>query len=358
MSPNALHAAEACHQLVHSFLISSSDDFLHSISIDLKKCNNEHNIINLHKTLDLPTFYPPSFDKQLHKKTQNKVLASYKSFLKILDHWDLEQLSISYNGGKDCLVQLIIYLAAVYQHTIIDKKKINTKNTNNVNSGNKQTNILHINAVYVHTESEFEGQIKFLEQSVLQYGLDFTAVYTNFNPTTSNSSQVLRKEDSNIGKKYNDNYNDQYLPLGKITNLFSPIPTLPGGFLTYLNYNTLIKAIIVGIRHTDPYGSTLKLEQKTDTDRGWPDFMRINPILNWHTSEIWYFIKWLQLKSYDSDFVITYCSLYDDGYTSLGGCDSTVRNPRLKRNDSSFWPAWWILDDDIERLSRVQKGKV
>lgn len=334
---NAFDAAKVCHELVKTFLSSSPVRSLHSLSP--ANDNIDISILELHNKLRLPTLYPPSFNAKLHKSAQDQVLKSYNDFLSILNHWDLEQLSISYNGGKDCLVQLIIYLAAIYQFTIVEGKGIH-----------KDLNKIHVNAVYVHTENEFEDLLRFLEKSVLQYGLDFTAVYTTINANDTDSSQVLVQSTGGSSK-------------GNIKCLFSPTPTLPCGFLTYLKSNEAVKAIIVGIRRTDPYGANLNLEQKTDTHRGWPDFMRINPILEWHTSEIWYFIKWLQYESSNTDFAIDYCSLYNKGYSSLGGCDNTVRNPRLRRKDAErddvlFWPAWWILDDDIERLSRVQKGKV
>lgn len=340
MESNAYLASKACHQLLHNFLNSSSENNLHSFSASFNTDNNNSSILNYHAKLNLPYNYPPSFNKELHNKTQLQVLNSYNDFLKVLSHWDLDQLSISYNGGKDCLVQLIIYLAALYQHIIIDKK---------INE-----NIIHVNAVYVHTENEFNELIKFLEKTVLQYGLDFTAVYTKINSNELTSSQILNE--SNIK-------NNNKSLRGRIKCLFSATPTLQSGFSTYLDSQNSVKAIIVGIRRTDPYGSTLKLEQRTDTHRGWPDFIRINPILDWHTNEVWYFIKWLERESLNSNFEINYCSLYDDGYTSLGGCDHTVKNPQLKRKNYGdhivkFWPAWWIPDDDIERLSRDQKGKV
>lgn len=80
-----------------------------------------------------------------------------------------------------------------------------------------------------------------------------------------------------------------------------------------------LKAILVGIRRTDPYGS--KLLHFQTTDAGWPLFMRVHPVIDWHYTDIWYFLRVLQ---------IPYCMLYDLGYTSLGGTDNTIPNPELK----------------------------
>jgi Phosphoadenosine phosphosulfate reductase family len=42
---------------------------------------------------------------------------------------------------------------------------------------------------------------------------------------------------------------------------------------------------LVGTRRTDPHGETLTHFDKTD--RGWPEFMRVHPVINWHYWEIW-----------------------------------------------------------------------
>jgi FAD synthetase len=65
---------------------------------------------------------------------------------------------------------------------------------------------------------------------------------------------------------------------------------------------------------------------------------------------------------------IPYCSLYDEGYTSLGGTLDTHPNPKLAVKDAStvsspnstapnrphakFRPAYELTDDDEERLGR------
>jgi len=65
---------------------------------------------------------------------------------------------------------------------------------------------------------------------------------------------------------------------------------------------------------------------------------------------------WEFLRTFD----LPYCHLYDEGYTSLGEMDNTVKNPHLrvaKINEEgeeieSFLPAFMLKDDEYERESR------
>jgi len=57
------------------------------------------------------------------------------------------------------------------------------------------------------------------------------------------------------------------------------------GFASYLEQYPGVKAIFVGTRRTDPHGG--KLKNFDWTDRGWPEFMRCHPVLEWHYAEVW-----------------------------------------------------------------------
>ena len=103
------------------------------------------------------------------------------------------------------------------------------------------------------------------------------------------------------------------------------------------------------------------IEPFAPTDKTWPQFMRVNPILDWSYSEIWFFIRLLQLP---------YCSLYDQGYTSIDDKSNTVPNKELllqtpsnqgdktnqdEKNSSYYLPAYRLRNQDAERLSREKK---
>ena len=133
-------------------------------------------------------------------------------------------------------------------------------------------------------------------------------------------------------------------------------------FADYLQDQPNVKAIFVGTRRTDPHGG--QLTHFDQTDRGWPNFMRIHPVIDWHYAEIWTFIR---------ELGIPYCSLYDLGYTSLGGTTDTHPNPALKYSDvggpeevadgpgdpdsgqgslPKYRPAYELIEDYEERLGR------
>ncbi|KAK2197533.1 bifunctional Rossmann-like alpha-beta-alpha sandwich fold/Phosphoadenosine phosphosulfate reductase [Babesia duncani] len=73
-------------------------------------------------------------------------------------------------------------------------------------------------------------------------------------------------------------------------------------------------------------------------------FARIHPILNWNYGDVWNFIR---------VFGLDYCSLYDLGYTSLGGKNDTDVNPYLEKNsDGTYCPAYTLENWNHERAGR------
>ncbi|KAK5633174.1 hypothetical protein RRF57_008888 [Xylaria bambusicola] len=91
------------------------------------------------------------------------------------------------------------------------------------------------------------------------------------------------------------------------------------GLEAYLADRPAVKAIFVGTRRTDPHGE--RLTHFDRTDGGWPDFMRIHPVIDWH----------------------------------YGGTKDTQPNPKLKKTDEKnggFLPAYELEGDEKERLGR------
>jgi len=106
-----------------------------------------------------------------------------------------------------------------------------------------------------------------------------------------------------------------------------------------------LKAVIMGTRKTDPHSS--HLTSFTPTDPDWPPFMRVNPIIDWSYGDLWRYLRSLYLP---------YCSLYDQGYTSLGSADNTFPCPKLEYVDQfgrkAFYPAYKLKLEDEERDGR------
>ncbi|KAF2009910.1 adenine nucleotide alpha hydrolases-like protein [Aaosphaeria arxii CBS 175.79] len=220
-----------------------------------------------------------------------------------LDRYSLKEVSLAYNGGKDCLVLLVLY------HCALHRKGLTTKSTSTDTHE-------PIQSVYIQSEHPFEEVEEFVALSVKQYSL----------------------------------------------SLLKYPPPMKAAFANYLHDQPQVKAIFVGTRRTDPHGEHLK--HFDPTDHGWPTFVRIHPVIDWHYVDIWTFIRHIN---------IPYCVLYDRGYTSLGGTTDTHPNPALARQistsevptlDSSnggavngsrpvkFRPAYELVDDYEERLGR------
>ncbi|XP_048321247.1 uncharacterized protein LOC107431971 isoform X2 [Ziziphus jujuba] len=111
-----------------------------------------------------------------------------------------------------------------------------------------------------------------------------------------------------------------------------------------------IRAIFLGVRIGDP--TAIGQEQFSPSSIGWPPFMRVNPILDWSYRDVWAFILTCKVQ---------YCSLYDQGYTSIGSIYDTVPNSLLCISDSSsskegFRPAYLLSDGRLERAGRAKKS--
>ncbi|KAE8717017.1 hypothetical protein F3Y22_tig00110065pilonHSYRG00096 [Hibiscus syriacus] len=109
-----------------------------------------------------------------------------------------------------------------------------------------------------------------------------------------------------------------------------------------------IRAIFLGVRIGDP--TAVGQEQFSPSSPGWPPFMRVNPILDWSYRDVWAFLLTCNVQ---------YCSLYDQGYTSIGSIYDTVPNALLSISSTSskekFKPAYLLSDGRLERAGRIKK---
>lgn len=217
-----------------------------------------------------------------------------------LQRYKLSELSVSYNGGKDCLVLLILFLAGLHP---TGARNDTTPSPADLEAEAQIAAATVIPAIYALPPDPFDAVEDFVVSSAEAYHLAITK-YTTAPPDS----------------------------------------TLRSSFEDYLARHPGIRAIFVGTRRTDPHGAQLTHFDRTDG--GWPDFVRVHPVIDWHYAEIWAFIRHLGLK---------YCSLYDEGYTSLGGTSDTHPNPRLRTGaqaDGQYLPAYQLTEDLEERLGR------
>ncbi|KAI1981549.1 3'-phosphoadenosine 5'-phosphosulfate sulfotransferase [Ophidiomyces ophidiicola] len=272
---------------------------------------------SLHAKIEafLSESHPPS--SRLHL-VQQKTTSSLEVIQEALSKFKLRELSLSYNGGKDCLVLLVLFLSCLHplpepspvpgnkgeqrafanpsDNSLLTQKELEVKNDSEPPTS--------IPAIYARPSHPFPSVEAFVDSSSRIYHLSLT----------------------------------RYTP--------TPHVTLRDTFASYLEKYPGIKAIFVGTRRTDPYGENLTPFKRTD--QGWPDFVRIHPVLHWNYRDIWTFIRHLGVE---------YCSLYDEGYTSLGGTDNTRPNPTLRVSSSpnenpTYQPAYNLLEDALERLGR------
>ncbi|KAA0176216.1 hypothetical protein FNF27_02273 [Cafeteria roenbergensis] len=109
-----------------------------------------------------------------------------------------------------------------------------------------------------------------------------------------------------------------------------------------------LRAVLIGTRATDPDGRGL--EHFSPTTPGWPPMMRVSPALRWDYAAVWTFLRGCNLP---------FCSLYADGFTSLGVRATSRPNPALARGGAGagFRPAWELSDGEQERAGRAPRAR-
>ncbi|KDR77115.1 hypothetical protein GALMADRAFT_95781 [Galerina marginata CBS 339.88] len=205
-----------------------------------------------------------------------------------LDTHGPDNVALSFNGGKDCTVLLHLYAGALARRL---------KNTETMKS---------IHAIYIPVPSPFKSLEDFIDEAALLYNLDLFSC----KPDAPQVESIVTPAPSANSSDY--------------VNHSKAVGNAKGGegmreaLATYKEQFPHITAILIGTRRTDPHGA--KLSYRNMTDAGWPAFERVNPIINWSYTEVWSFLRRLD---------VPYCCLYDEGYTSLGSTFNTFPNPAL-----------------------------
>lgn len=255
------------------------------------------------------------------------------------------------------MVLLILFLAAIYRRSLQDPKYI-------------PNHCERLPCVYVRNTTAFEQVDQFVQACDERYALDTATIilpmiqalkeyihirnaqivhsqpdYCEHAEDTDTKSNCCNKDEADVSESENHNHvfhcdkshashsSSLHLHLQehKSTKPSANVENLESETAYSTNKNgsghpeqekiPKLKAILVGIRRTDPFGSELLHFQTTDP--GWPLFMRVHPVIDWRYADIWVFLRLLQ---------IPYIVLYDLGYTSLGGTKNTRPNPVLRIN--------------------------
>ncbi|WWC66944.1 uncharacterized protein I206_100851 [Kwoniella pini CBS 10737] len=264
----------------------------------------------------------------------------------VLSRLGEESVAMSFNGGKDCTVLLHIYAAVLFaRHTQSCQATLLPK----------PNHLIEIPSLPESSSSSSHAQTNF-KTSITSSDNSINSQFSNNDSPNSSSNVIHYQPDSNL----------PYPPIKSIyitaPNPFSKLDEFVldciklykldlyrfgGGMKNALEewLNTEgkgCKSVLVGTRKGDPNDNVNIL---APTDPTWPQFLRVHPILHWTYQDVWDFLRELN---------VPYCSLYDEGYTSLGSTTNTSPNPLLKnQNSSSGWdPAYMLKDASQERAGR------
>lgn len=252
------------------------------------------------------------------------------------------EISFSYNGGKDCQVLLLLYLGCLWEFFALQVSR------SQYAAAYQRFPLQNLFSVYIDLAETFPSLETFVDETAARYEL---SLYSS------------RREH---GAQASD---------------------MAAAFSDFLERYPETQAILIGVRATDPFGETLKPVQKTD--KGWPDFYRVQPLLHWRLAHVWSFLL------YSGEPV---CGLYEHGFTSIGSVDTTLPNPHLRGlgetapqhkfqwevehsygtagsginarpldpsdvswlaalGEDKYLPGWYLTDDSVERAGRIKRKK-
>ncbi|KAK1260799.1 hypothetical protein QJS04_geneDACA002152 [Acorus gramineus] len=231
-----------------------------------------------------------SNDRRLQTKYGNATFVIQRAFAL----YSFEEVAFSFNGGKDSTVLLHLLRAGYHLH----KEEVHCSNERETDCKS-----CPMRTIYFESSSAFPEINSFTYETATTYNLPLEIIRSDFK---SGLEALLQKKP--------------------------------------------IKAIFLGTRIGDP--NAVGQEQFSPSSKGWPPFMRVNPILDWSYRDVWAFILTCKIQ---------YCSLYDQGYTSIGSIYDTVPNALLCISDSTgnkekFRPAYLLSDGRRERAGRAKKS--
>ena len=150
----------------------------------------------------------------------------------------LPELSLSYNGGKDCLVLLILCLHVLHARSQ-RQPSLPAQPGQDPQDQHQHTATSPLQCVYIQAPHPFAEVEAFVAESTRAYSL-------------------------------------------RLATYAKP---MKAAFADYLRDRPAVRAVFVGTRRTDPHAA--HLSHFDPTDHGWPPFLRIHPVIDWHYADIW-----------------------------------------------------------------------
>lgn len=233
-------------------------------------------------------------DKAIRESDDRWLKTKYNRAIYVIQRalalYSIDEVTFSFNGGKDSTVLLHLLRAGYFLH----KRE--------QNCASEDPKDFPIRTIYFESQSAFPEINSFTYDAAANYGMQMDIIRSDFK---SGLEALLKSKP--------------------------------------------IRAIFLGVRMGDP--TAVGQEQFSPSSVGWPPFMRVNPILDWSYRDVWAFLLTCKVK---------YCSLYDQGYTSIGSIHDTVPNALLCNGNSSsseekFRPAYLLSDGRLERAGRINK---
>ena len=206
-----------------------------------------------------------------NENTAAKVLKALAEIDRILDILEPGTVALSFNGGKDACAMMHLVREACEHH--------------------RTHKFSHVQPIWFKNPTdEFPELVSFVKQQAATY-------FTHPSQVRSMDGRPLNR----LWTLHIANEKDFISGLAKVQR---QVP---------------LRCIIMGTRRTDP--GCGKLSSLTASTGNYPPFLRFNPILDWSYRDVWDFLLACELP---------YCTLYAQGYTSIGTVQDTIRNPALR----------------------------
>uniref|UniRef100_A0A0K0DG44 FAD synthase n=1 Tax=Angiostrongylus cantonensis TaxID=6313 RepID=A0A0K0DG44_ANGCA len=201
-----------------------------------------------------------------------------------IERYPLDQIALSFNGGKDCTVLLHLF------RLVVDEL-----------FGPE----VEIQGFHIVCGDQFPEATQFIIDAARNYNM----VMTEYPGPLKAGLKLMKKRQPNVvavllGSRASD-------PRGNRMRLGFD-ETRSFKMTVFVNGDQLL----LHVRHYKMLKSHIEW-----TDEDWPKILRVCPILLWSYRDVWSLLRGL---------CVPYCPLYDMGYTSLGGRTTTIRNPLLK----------------------------